>query len=799
MKKVLRRIMMIFLPVMFVIGLIPFAGINASAVNVGTEDALAKNAEAGGAIKLTKDIALTKALIIPEGVTVTLDLNGKKLDRGLTDAAENGSVIIVKEGASLTVSDSSGNNAGLITGGASQNGGGILNSGELSFEGGTISGNKASGKEQGSGGGIYNEGSLTLCGGVIQNNSAQNGGAVYNNNGSVVIEQKKVTKKVGIDSKTYLYDVTITGNKAENRAGGIYNSSLLKISGDFKIYDNSDCDIFLSDGKTITIAGELKNTDKIVVGAESSNAVITSGYSEYNTKKPSEFFASRDTGAVLMFSSAENGEVMLKTGGDTVIQVFENGKIVKRESADSSNFVGIWNKAMGYSKDNKSVWGSTTDDSVVEITLGADFTYDAALDVTPRRNIVIDLNGHCLKRSEKKQKNGYLIKVGERAKLTVKDSNPNSNGYKNHKGGVLADGSGDDCGGGIVVEKYGSFYMLGGTIYNCVTNYHGGAVYAGGDSADVIMQDCTIDACQTKNSGDDCHGGGIYSKNSSNVVLKNVTIKNCKSEDKGGALYLREKPGNVNLQNVVFENNFANDGGGAIFIDDLKSSSEFTFEAVNCTFSKNSAKADGGAVYVYDDDESEYRNPTIFRNCTFTENESAKYGGAMEVNDNGVVLSGGTFTNNKAGGKGGAIYVEGEYDISVAGLLVIKDNDGKDNYDNLCLEENSDHKAYVYDAGLYDGSDVYLSTSNNKTGITAVKNVSEYQAKFFHADKGSLSFKKTGTAEAVMVTASLFGNGSVKIIIICAAAAILFTAGITVFVIKKKKRSDKDGTGSEEE
>ncbi len=129
----------------------------------------------------------------------------------------------------------------------------------------------------------------------------------------------------------------------------------------------------------------------------------------------------------------------------------------------------------------------------------------------------------------------------------------------------------------------------------------------------------------------------------------------------------------------------------------------------------------------------------------------------------------------------------------------IKDNDGKDNYDNLCLEENSDHKAYVYDAGLYDGSDVYLSTSNNKTGITAVKNVSEYQAKFFHADKGSLSFKKTGTAEAVMVTASLFGNGSVKIIIICAAAAILFTAGITVFVIKKKKRSDKDGTGSEEE
>ena len=280
-------------------------------------------------------------------------------------------------------------------------------------------------------------------------------------------------------------------------------------------------------------------------------------------------------------------------------------------------------------------------------------------------------------------------------------------------------------------------------------------------------------------------------------MLENVTIENCQSEDKGGGLYLREKPRNVFLKNCVFTGNFANDGGGAIFIDDLKSDTEFTFEAENCFFTKNKANDDGGAVYINDDDEYETRKATVFRECTFTENESTKYGGAMEVNDNGVVLSGGSFTNNKAGGKGGAVYVEGEYDISVAGKLIIKDNDGKDNYDNLCLEENSSHKAYVYDAGLYDGSEIWLSTSNNKNGIAGVKDVSKYQAKYFHPEKGKLEFKKTGEKEAKMITtASLFGTGSLIIILVLSCVAACAVAAAVV--IKKKKGVAENDDDDEE-
>jgi len=91
-------------------------------------------------------------LIIPSGVTVTLDLNGHTLDRGLSDAdaASNGIAVAVRGGASLTVKDSAG--GGRITGGNSSGlCGGVNVQGSFIMEGGTISGNTASAN----GGGVY--------------------------------------------------------------------------------------------------------------------------------------------------------------------------------------------------------------------------------------------------------------------------------------------------------------------------------------------------------------------------------------------------------------------------------------------------------------------------------------------------------------------------------------------------------------------------------------------------------------------------------------------------------------------
>ena len=235
-----------------------------SAADVGDEAALFDAVAKGGDITLTESIKTTKCLIIPEGVTVTLDLNGKTLDRGLvvqkersnliviepneekpddsesTECFDLGSVIRVEPGAELTVKDSSGNNSGVITGGASYNGGGICNHGALTFEGGTIKGNKALHDTHGGGGGIFsntndNESvTLTITGGVIENNEARCGSGIFlgNGSGSVTVNNCTIRNNVANDQGggVYIYQsvncnlskTTISDNFSYGTGGGIY-------------------------------------------------------------------------------------------------------------------------------------------------------------------------------------------------------------------------------------------------------------------------------------------------------------------------------------------------------------------------------------------------------------------------------------------------------------------------------------------------------------------------------------------------------------------------------------------------
>ena len=77
----------------------------------------------------------------------------------------------------LTVTDSSEDHTGKITGGHSPEGGGINNSGALIIEGGCITGNSA----EDAGGGVINYGELIIKGGTITGNSAVvEGGGIYN-------------------------------------------------------------------------------------------------------------------------------------------------------------------------------------------------------------------------------------------------------------------------------------------------------------------------------------------------------------------------------------------------------------------------------------------------------------------------------------------------------------------------------------------------------------------------------------------------------------------------------------------
>ena len=153
---------------------------------------------AGGYIRLDADVTdlentNTSYLNVPAGISVTLDLNGHKIDRNLTEASNDGHVIQVKgmetNLGSLTIRDSQG--GGTITGGFTSSGGGAggiyVYYGNLTLESGSICGNKCTGF---GGGGIRLAGSgstFTMTGGSItgnvantgKNSEAECGGAIF--------------------------------------------------------------------------------------------------------------------------------------------------------------------------------------------------------------------------------------------------------------------------------------------------------------------------------------------------------------------------------------------------------------------------------------------------------------------------------------------------------------------------------------------------------------------------------------------------------------------------------------------
>lgn len=176
---------------------------------------------------------------------IILDLNGKTINRGLSAATNNGSVIKI-EGGTLTIKDSSAasdgtGGAGTITGGNSSGGGGGIHitdksgggiHGSLILESGNISGNTA---DMSLGGGIYidSDCAFTMKGGSIDGNTVKNsdGGGVFVY-GTFTMENGSITNNrseqgngggvnIGSNGVFTMSGGTISGNTATSNGGGV--------------------------------------------------------------------------------------------------------------------------------------------------------------------------------------------------------------------------------------------------------------------------------------------------------------------------------------------------------------------------------------------------------------------------------------------------------------------------------------------------------------------------------------------------------------------------------------------------
>ena len=202
------------------------------------------------------------------------------------------------------------------------------------MSGGTISGNTATG--DGGGVGLWNH-SFTLSGGTISGNTAtRNGGGVYFSGMSgmsgsgntltisdaVEISGNSAANGGGVYLNSRNLKMTggsIINNNVTGSGGGVYfKGDTFNVSGDVNItgnaVDSSPNNVYLPDGKTITVAGALTGNNKIGVTTEnkpSASAYVPIASGTTSNTDPDKFLYENDGTAVSAVVTGRNTTMLV--------------------------------------------------------------------------------------------------------------------------------------------------------------------------------------------------------------------------------------------------------------------------------------------------------------------------------------------------------------------------------------------------------------------------------------------------------------------------------------------------------
>ena len=305
---------------------------------------------------LTNAIKLNGPSWNPTG-RIALCLNGYSII-----ANGNFDTITVNDGtnsvASLTLCDCNGseNNKGEITHADGTTGRGVYVTtfGWFYQYGGNITGNSTSDN----GGGVYLDGSFFhMYGGRITDNSANNGGGVAGrvkdkvDGGHVVgsllmlggtIAGNKATANGGGvavkgDHSVEWSGGSVTGNTAKNNGSGVYvaeSVETMEVNGDVNITGNTNGNVYLPGGKTITVGGALNDSASIGVTSEAvpdDSTPVTIATAADNWIKDVNFTAdnslykvtvSADGKTVNLGLHEHQWKVRVKTGSENILEEY---------------------------------------------------------------------------------------------------------------------------------------------------------------------------------------------------------------------------------------------------------------------------------------------------------------------------------------------------------------------------------------------------------------------------------------------------------------------------------------------
>jgi uncharacterized repeat protein (TIGR02543 family) len=452
--------------------------------------------------------------------------------------------------------------------------------GTFSMYGGTIAGHLTSGVTFYNNHGIYNKGTFNLYNGTIIGNRNSAGGGVYtyyehsatfNMYGGTIKNNYTTNDSGGVyigGRCTFdMYGGTITGNQAARDGGGVKVDGTLKVSGTAIITGNTigestTSNVYLSSGKTITVAGKLDSSAKIGVTMQTPGT-FTSGWSTNGSGVDSSVFSSDN----------ETYKVGTRSGELELVGPHEHNLGTEKVTFDK-----IWTTTNSL---------PTTAGSYV---LACDVTLDTTWQVNA--DIALDLNGHDITFSGT---SGSVIKVNSgtftlydcgtetrygywdagKTSYTVTDTQPDSvtTDYTTLTGGVITGGNNN----GVYV--LGTFQMYGGTIAGNTASFNCGGVYVQGT---FTMNGGTIAG---NTASFNC--GGVYVQGT--FTMNGGTIQNNTAGTSGGGVFVVQNY-SFTMNGGTIQNNRAGTYGGGVYVDG-------SFTMNGGTIQSNSANTAGG-VYV---------------------------------------------------------------------------------------------------------------------------------------------------------------------------------------------------------
>ena len=625
--------------------------------------------DTSGSYYLTGDVTLASVQTLSNDVT--LCVNGHSVTGDVTVTA------------SFTLTNCG---SGSVTGNVTVNGGGSF----------TLEDCALSGK-------IENSGMLTVSGGTV---TAREGDAVTNH-GTFTMNSGTITAASGTgvanDGTLIMNGGTVTGCDK-----GIEGSGDITVSGKVKISGNTNGNLILPDGKTVSV-GTLDSTANIGITAEKQGELtaggsihLTSGGAAYTTR----FFAD-DAAAYAIFADGE--DLVMRTLG-------EHTHCICGHPADGAENIG------DHKEHTNVTFQPWTSGNSLPTTGNYYLTQNVVVNSMTVLTGTLCLNGYTISAKDGgcpvEVSSGELNLTDCAAELgsviAAKDKaiDVYSSGKANIFNGVIRGGSGVGIyiglnSAGANVAIYGGKITGSGTgaaVNNGTMHMYGGEIFKNsrGVQAGAINRDKHSSSGSfylhggkiTDNHGD--RGGGVYVEH--NFYMDGGEVSNNSATGNGGGIYMNS--GSIFLSGGKVTGNRAGGDGGGVCTKAYSNVRSYVELSGNAEISGNHAGGRGGGVYldVYSDSGTDYLGTANW--CTLT-------------------MDGGSITGNTSVGDGGGVYAAAENKrdaksyVNVKGSAQITGNKKGEEDNNLYLPN--------YSGGVTIGGDLDQTadirvTTENKPG-----------------------------------------------------------------------------------